>query len=101
MSNVLADNKKAPVNYLPSQDDDEIDLGELLATLVDSKWLIAFITVVVLAIGTAKAFLDQPVYKTDAMLQVEENSPSLGALEAVAALMEGKVPVEAEIELIK
>jgi len=35
------------------------------------------------------------------MLQVEENSPSLGALEPVAALMEGKVPVEAEIELIK
>ncbi|MFA5923098.1 MAG: polysaccharide biosynthesis tyrosine autokinase [Methylococcaceae bacterium] len=101
MPNTFSDNKRAPVNYLPSQDDDEIDLGELLATLVDSKWLIAFITVVVLAIGTAKAFLDQPVYKTDAMLQVEENSPSLGALESVSALMEGKVPVETEIELIK
>jgi len=101
MPNTFSDNKKAPVNYLPSQDDDEIDLGELLATLVDNKWLIAFITLVVLAIGTAKALLDKPVYKADAMLQVEENSPSLGALEPVAALMESKVPVLAEIELIK
>ena len=101
MPNTLSDNKKAPVNYLRSQDDDEIDLGELLATIVDSKWLIALITVVVLAIGTAKALIDKPVYKADAMLQVEENSPSLGALEAVTNLMESKVPVEAEIELIK
>ena len=101
MPNTFSDNKKAPVNYLPSQDDDEIDLGELLATLVDSKWLIAFITVVVLIIGTAKALIDKPVYKADAMLQVEENSPSLGALEPVAALMDSKVPVMAEIELIK
>ncbi len=101
MSNTFPDNKKAPVNYLPSQDDDEIDLGELFATLIDSKWLIASITVVILAIGTAKALIDQPVYKADAMLQVEENSPSLGALDAVTDLMESKVPVETEIELIK
>ncbi len=99
MPNTFSDNKKVPVN--PSQDDDEIDLGELLSTLVDSKWFIAFITVVVLSIGVAKALLDKPVYKADAMLQVEENSPSLGALEPVAALMESKVPVLAEIELLK
>ncbi len=101
MPNTFSDNKKVPVNYLPSQDDDEIDLGELFAILVDNKWLIAFITVVVLIIGTAKALIDKPVYKVDAMLQVEENSPSLGALDAVADLMESQVPVEAEIELIK
>jgi tyrosine-protein kinase Etk/Wzc len=101
MSNTFSDNNKAPVNYLQNQDDDEIELGELFATLVDNKWFIAFVTVVVLAIGTAKALLDQPVYKADAMLQVEENSPSLGALDAVSDLMESKVPVEAEIELIK
>jgi tyrosine-protein kinase Etk/Wzc len=35
------------------------------------------------------------------MMQVEEDSPSLGALEPVAALMESKLPVLAEIELIK
>ena len=101
MPNTFSDNKKTPVNYLPSQDDDEIDLGELLATLVDSKWLISLITLVILAVGTAYAFLGKPIYQADAMLQVEENTPSLGALEPVADLMGKKVPMMAEIELIK
>jgi len=101
MPNTFSDNKKALVNYLPSQDDDEIDLGELLATLVDSKWLIAVITLVILTVGTAYSFLGKPIYELDAMLQVEENTPSLGALEPVADLMGGKVPMMAEIELIK
>ena len=101
MPDTFSDNKKGLINYLPGQDDDEIDLGDIFSTLVESKWLIFFITLLVLAIGTAKALLDKPVYKADAMLQVEENSPSLGALEPVAALMESKVPVLAEIELIK
>ena len=101
MPNVFSDNKNSPVNYLPSQDDDEIDLGELLATLIDSKWLIAFITLMVLIIGTAKALIDQPVYKADAILQVQENSPSLGALEPVADLMGDKPEAMTEIELIK
>ena len=101
MPNVFSDNKNSPVNYLPSQDDDEIDLGELLATLIDSKWLIAFITLMVLIIGTAKALIDQPVYKADAILQVQENSPSLGALEPMADLMGDKPEAMTEIELIK
>jgi tyrosine-protein kinase Etk/Wzc len=101
MPNTFSDNKKVPVNYLPSQDGEGIDLGELLATLVDSKWLIALITVLVLIIGTTKALIDTPVYKTDAMLQVEKNSPSLGALGPVADLMDSEIPAETEIALIK
>ncbi len=101
MPNTHPDNKKAPINYLPSQDDDEIDLGELLATLIDNKWIIAFITAVALVVGTAIALIDNPVYRTDAMLQIEKNSPSLGALEPVAGLMGEEVPAEAEIEIIK
>ena len=100
MPNAFSDNKKTSVNYLSSRDD-ESNLGELLATLVDNKWLIAVITLVILAIGTAYSFLGNPIYEPDAMLQVEKNIPSLGALKPAAALMESKVPVMAEIELIK
>ena len=84
------------------EDDDEIDLGELLATLVDNKWLIVFITMVVTIIGTGKALIDKPVYKTDAMLQVVEKSKSssIEALDAVSGLLESKVPALAEIEII-
>ena len=101
MPNNFSDNKKAPVNYSTSPDDDEIDLGELIATLVDNKWLIAAVTAVVLTLGIAYALIAQPIYKADAMLQIEDDTPSLGALEAVSSLMETKTPALAEIELIK
>ena len=101
MPNIFSDNKKAPVNYLPSQEDDEIDLGELFATLVNSKWIIASVSAAALIIGIAGALLVNPVYRVDAMLQVEQNSPSLGALQPVAELMNSEMPAETEIELIK
>lgn len=101
MSNTLSDNQKPSVNYSPGHDDDEIDLGELIGTLIDSKWLIIAITVVVFFLGTAKALIDQPIYKADALLQVQENSPSLGDLEPISALMGEKVEVMTEIELVK
>ena len=77
------DNKIVPVNYLSSQND-EIDWGNLCATLADNKWLITFIAVVALAIGIAKALLDEPVNKADAMLHVKEKLLSPGALEPLA-----------------
>lgn len=100
MPNSFSENTP-PVNYQSPQDEDEIDLGELLGTFLDNKWLILSITVIALSLGTAKAFLDNPIYKTDAMLQIEEHSQSLGGLEALSGLMETKLPVLAEIELIK
>ncbi len=84
-----------------AQDDDEIDLGEILATLIDNKWLIITATTIAFLLGIAKALLDTPIYKADAMLQVEESTQPLGALDPLAELIENKVPVEAEIEIIK
>ncbi|MDD5412947.1 MAG: GNVR domain-containing protein, partial [Methylobacter sp.] len=91
-----------PGNYHPNQEDDEIDLGELIATILDGKYLIAIITLVFLTLGVAKALLDTPIYKADAMLQVEEQGNSLEALASVStALMGGEDPAATEIEIIK
>jgi tyrosine-protein kinase Etk/Wzc len=101
MLNNTPDNKAA-VNFLQRQDNNDINLGELIGPIVDSKWLIIFITVLVLMVGIAKAYLDKPIYRADAMLQVEEHSQSLSpALESIGALLESKAPVKAEIEVIK
>jgi tyrosine-protein kinase Etk/Wzc len=101
MTNTLTDNTKAAASHAPNQVDDEIDLGELLGTLLENKWLIITIMLLALIIGVTKAFLDTPIYKADAMLQVEEHSQSLSALEPIAGLLESKVPVLAEIQIIK
>ncbi|WP_432745489.1 polysaccharide biosynthesis tyrosine autokinase [Methylobacter sp. G7] len=90
-----------PGNYQANQEDDEIDLGELIATIVDGKYLIAIITLVFLTLGVAKALIDTPIYKADAMLQVEVKSNSLDALASVSSLMAGKESASTEIEIIK
>ncbi len=87
--------------YSSETEDDEIDLGELFATILDNKWLILSITLLALTSGVIKAFLDTPIYKADAMLQVEEHSQSLDVLLPITDLLESKIPVLAEIEIIK
>ncbi len=85
----------------PSQDEDEIDLGELLGLLVDGKWLIILVTFAVLSLGIAKAFLDKPVYKSDVMLQINEKSQTMAVMEPLTDILKSNMPVMAEIELIK
>ena len=88
-------------NY-QNQDDEEINLRQLLGTLLDSKWLIGTVLVTSVILGLAKALLSAPIYRADAMLQIEESSQPLGALEPMEAMLGGgQVPVEAEIQIIK
>lgn len=83
-------------------DGDEIDLGEYLAVLLDSRWLITFITLLALMIGVFTAWVMKPVYHVDAMLQVEDNGgSSIGGLSELSMLMGEAAPSEAEIEIIR
>jgi len=100
MQNTFPDNSNSTVDYFSSENDNKTDLGEILAMLIDNKWFIAFITAIVLALGIAKAFIDSPVYKTDAILQVEAQSQTVKALEQEGAALKTEIPVMAEIELI-
>ncbi|MDD5269525.1 MAG: polysaccharide biosynthesis tyrosine autokinase, partial [Methylococcales bacterium] len=102
MQKTLADNSSPTVDYFSNENDDKIDLGEILAVLTDNKWLIAFITGVFLTIGTIKAFTDSPVYKTDAIMQVEAQAQAVKALESTEGnnFLKPEIPVMAEVELI-
>ena len=87
-------------NAAPSVDEDEIDLGDLLGVLIESRWLIAIITVTVFLLGAAYAFVATPIYKADGLLQVEEKKGGFGDLD-FNALFEGDTLVSAEIEILK
>lgn len=84
----------------PEVEDDEIDLGDLLGVLIENRWLIVAITLVIFALGTAYAFLATPIYKADGLLQVEEKKAGLGDLD-INALFEGDTAVTAEIEILR
>lgn len=85
-------------------DDDEIDLSEMFAVLRENISLIGIVTAIVFVIGALYAFLGTPVYRADAMIQVDDDSSmdsindKLGDL---ASLFQSKATADAEIELIR
>ena len=100
MTDKLSNNDLTLDNY-QNQNDEKFDLRELLGIIFDNKWLIITVVIIVVIIGIAKALLSTPIYKADAMLQVDESSQPLGALAAMEPLMEKNVPIEAEISILK
>jgi len=87
---------------LTTSEDDEIDLLELLSTILDGKWTIVFFTLLATTLAFIYAFGLTPVYKADALLQVESTKTSIPGLEDLAGLGgETNATVGTEIEIIK
>lgn len=55
---------------------DTIDLGRSIALLFEHKWLIVAVTFLFMVVGVVYALLATPIYRADALLQVEQLSPS-------------------------
>jgi tyrosine-protein kinase Etk/Wzc len=76
----------------PVQRDDEIDLGELLGTLSDHKWLIGIITGIFVLLSIAYAMLTTPIYQATSVVQVEQKVPSLPGLSALTQTLGAASP---------
>jgi tyrosine-protein kinase Etk/Wzc len=81
-------------------EEEGISLGEILATLMEYKWLIASITLAALIIGLAFTFVSKPVYRADGLLQVEEKGSGVGSLKALQPLLGDDTTVSAEVEIL-
>ncbi|AYH15269.1 tyrosine-protein kinase Wzc [Pectobacterium parmentieri] len=80
---------------------DEIDLGRLLGTLLDHRWLIIGVTAVFTIVGILYATFATPIYKSDALIQVEQNAGNSLLKDISSVLPDAKPESAAEIELIK
>ncbi|MEK0275203.1 polysaccharide biosynthesis tyrosine autokinase [Vibrio vulnificus] len=83
---------------------DEIDLGKLLGILLDAKWIILVTTFFFAVGGVAVALLSTPIYKADALLQIEEKSKGgIGSLVGgdMGELFSQESSATTEIEIIK
>ncbi|MCY1273733.1 Tyrosine-protein kinase wzc [compost metagenome] len=83
------------------QDDDEIDLLGLFGTLLDHKWLIASVTAGFMAVGVAYALLATPIYRSNAIVQVEQKKAAIPGLSDMSEMFGGESAAVTEIELIK
>lgn len=94
--------EQAPV--LNSRDhDDEINLRELLGTLIGARWVIAAFATAALALGVLYTQVATPIFQVNGLVHVEDNkSGGLGAVTAeLGDLFEGKTQAVTEIELIR
>ena len=82
------------------QEEEGLALGEIIAVLMDYRWLIAAICLVSLLAGVAWVLVARPVFKADGLLQVEEKSAGLGSLKALQPLLGDDTTVSAEIEIL-
>ncbi len=82
---------------------DEIDLGKLFGILLDNRWMILAVTTLFALIGVAYALLATPIYKADALIQVEQKSN--GGISSLVGdmgeLFASESSATTEIELIK
>jgi tyrosine-protein kinase Etk/Wzc len=97
----LVDDKVAMNNQVFSGAEDEIDLSELLGTLIEAKWLISIIAGVFLVGGVFYALIATPIYQADAILQIEEKSGGMPGLGDLSDMLTTDTLAATEIEIIK
>ncbi|WP_445375368.1 polysaccharide biosynthesis tyrosine autokinase [Photorhabdus tasmaniensis] len=82
-------------------DSDEIDLGRLLSALFDYRWAIGGITLLFMVIGFGYSLIATPVYKANALLQVEKKSGALSLVGDMTDMLSGRQSdTSAELELL-
>src|SRR5690554_5959577 len=85
----------------PQKNRDDIDLLALLGALLDNKYIILACTFVFASAGVAYALLSTPVYRANAMIQIEEKSSGVASLLGDSELFATTSAAVTEIELLK
>jgi tyrosine-protein kinase Etk/Wzc len=81
--------------------DDEIDLGRLFGLLLDHKWLIIAITALFTIGGIVYALLATPIYRADALVQVESKAGMSNPLEDVRSMLGEEPRADAELGILR
>jgi tyrosine-protein kinase Etk/Wzc len=85
----------------PDPGDDEPSLREYLDVLVGGRRLIAATVVAATVLGGAYALLATPIYRSDVLVQVEDQKAGTGLLGDLTAAFGDSTPAEAEIEILR
>ncbi|MBT8143071.1 MAG: hypothetical protein KJO55_00115, partial [Gammaproteobacteria bacterium] len=85
----------------PERDQQFFELREIIATLQDQWRWVAFITVSVAALALFYAIVTTPVYRSNALIQVEEKSSGFNGIVELTTVLTGETPTEAEIEIVR
>lgn len=82
-------------------EDDGVDFAHLFGVLLKDKWLILAVVMMAMPAASVYLFGATPVYKVDALVQVENETETSKGLERLSALFEGEASSTAELEIIQ
>ncbi|MEC9481694.1 MAG: polysaccharide biosynthesis tyrosine autokinase [Halomonas sp.] len=88
-----------PATSSPQQDSG-VDLSYILGTFWDHKFLVITLTVLAGLIGAGYAFVATPVYRADALVQVESKNGGMAGDELAGLLGEQEPQTSAHIEIL-
>jgi tyrosine-protein kinase Etk/Wzc len=86
----------------PVIEEEGVDLARYIDILIDSRWLIISIALVVTFFGVVYAMLAKPIYQANILIQVEDGNSTKGILGGdISALLDVKTGAAAEIEILR
>lgn len=80
---------------------DDIDLGRLFGVLLDNKWLILSVTAFFALTAVIQVQLATPIYRADALVQVEGKSGLNNPLAEVRSILGDEPKADAELEILR
>jgi tyrosine-protein kinase Etk/Wzc len=80
---------------------DDIDLGRLVGVLLDNKWLIAMVTMLFAVAAVIHVQLATPIYRADALVQVEGKTGLSNPLSEVRSMLGEEPKTDAELEILR
>ena len=92
-----------PIDVIPKLDglENEIDLRRLFGELIDNKFLVVLCVAVFGLFGIAYGVLSTPIYKSSALIQVEDNSSGVLALDDIGDMFASNSSVDTELYILK
>ncbi|MES2537319.1 MAG: polysaccharide biosynthesis tyrosine autokinase [Pseudomonadota bacterium] len=98
----------SPAPHLPQEvptiisKDNEVELSSYLNVILDNRWLIVSIALVIGLMGAAYAFLAKPVYEANMVIHVEEGSQkeAKNIIGEMGSLFDVKTAATSEMELV-
>lgn len=83
------------------ENEDEVSLSHLLATLIEGKWLILITILISLIFSLLYSFGKTPIYKADALLQVQPDKSGIPGIEDLTGIGSNGSSAGTEIEILK
>ena len=93
--------EKVKQSAAPVTGNDEIDIGRLVATVVEARWWVLGITTAFALCAAVYTLFATPIYSADALVQIEQNTGNSLVQDIGSALSDKPPASEAEIQLIQ